>query len=318
MQLEQIENDHEANLKMEGRAGRRYTDTAGKEMPQRMQRFFNDLEDLGYEVTLTPLTRPETVGRTFRIYWSGVYVGQWEFRMWQKQDQRVLLYRFPKEGLKTIAEAPPSLTEEDFAGLHTVDARQLVLRPDGGKHYLHVRDEFTALELLRQWAEVIDGEAAPSVRGTARQVEEDYAKVLADPGLTPTQRKALTDARLGQGKFRAALMREFGKSCAVSGLDVPQALRASHIVPWRTSTDTERLDPKNGLLLSANLDALFDQYLITFNSHGRLIASPALSDPQREHLGLREGLDNPFCDKRWGYMRRHAEEFERRIAAGRI
>lgn len=316
MQLQQIESNHEAGFEMKELASRKYTDSAGNEIPERMQRFFNDLEDLGYKVTLTPLTKPDTVGRTFRIYWSGIYVGQWESRMWQKHDQRVLLYRFQKEGLKTIAEAPPSLTEEEFADLRTVDARQLVLRPDGGKHYLHVRDEFTALKLLQQWADVIDGEAAPSVRGTARQVAEDNAKVLADPRLTPTQRKALIDARMGQGKFRAALMREFGKSCAVSGLDVPQALRASHIVSWRKSTDLERLDPKNGLLLSANLDALFDQYLITFDSQGRLIASPVLSDQQREHLGLRAGLDSPLCDKRRAYMQRHAEEFERRIAVG--
>lgn len=75
------------------------------------------------------------------------------------------------------------------------------LRPDDGKHYLHVRDEGTALALLQQWAEIIDGKVAPPLRGTPRQIAEDIAQTLADPTLAPTQRKALVDARAGQGSF---------------------------------------------------------------------------------------------------------------------
>jgi hypothetical protein len=310
----QAERDHELETAPAGLPVRRYVDSGGNDLPQRMQEFFDELTELGFVVALTPLTRNQSASRTFRISWSGIYVGQWESRMWLKRDPRVLLYRFQKEGMKTIAEAPPSLTEEMFAEQHAVDAHQVELRPDDGKHYLHVRNEGTALALLQQWAEVIDGNVAPPLRGTPRQVAEDIAQTLADPTLAPTQRKALVDARVGQGRFRADLMREFARGCAVCGVDVPEALRASHIVPWCSSTNTERLDPKNGLLMSANLDALFDRYLITFDNQGRLVASPALSEQQRALLGLGSGLAEPPCVERQAFLQRHAAEFARRVA----
>ena len=53
-------------------------------------------------------------------------------------------------------------------------------------------------------------------------------------------------------------MRLWGGRCAVTGLDLPLLLRASHIKPWRDSDNRERLDPYNGLLLSPSYDAAFD------------------------------------------------------------
>ena len=41
-------------------------------------------------------------------------------------------------------------------------------------------------------------------------------------------------------------------------------------------TDAERLDVFNGFLLSANLDALFDRFLISFDEQGALVTAPAL------------------------------------------
>jgi hypothetical protein len=71
-----------------------------------------------------------------------------------------------------------------------------------------------------------------------------------------TTRSVIAQARVGQGRFRRDLMVLWEGRCAVTGCDVPEALRASHCKPWRDSTHAERLDPTNGLLLSASLDAL--------------------------------------------------------------
>ena len=43
----------------------------------------------------------------------------------------------------------------------------------------------------------------------------------------------------------------------------------------------------NGFLLSANLDALFDRFLISFDESGRLLVSPTISPSQRDALNLR-------------------------------
>jgi putative restriction endonuclease len=65
-----------------------------------------------------------------------------------------------------------------------------------------------------------------------------------------------------------------------------EAIRASHIKPWRESNDEQRLDPSNGLPLVASLDALFDAGLVSFESSGRLIISSKLDLAERKILGI--------------------------------
>lgn len=77
-----------------------------------------------------------------------------------------------------------------------------------------------------------------------------------------TERTGLVTSRVGQGQYRQDLIRKWGGKCAVTGFDKLELLIASHIVPWKDSTNIERLDVENGILLSPNLDALFDQHLM--------------------------------------------------------
>ena len=81
-----------------------------------------------------------------------------------------------------------------------------------------------------------------------------------------TMREALVQARVGQGRFRSDVAGLWGKGevCALTGIDVPELLIASHIKPWRDSNDDERLDACNGLLLAAHVDKAFDRYLLSF------------------------------------------------------
>src|SRR5207253_2299272 len=98
---------------------------------------------------------------------------------------------------------------------------------------------------------------------------------LADVPITT--REALVDARLGQGKFRQSLISYWG-GCALTGCVFHNLLIASHIVPWSDATNDERLDPFNGLLLTANLDRLFGGYHMAFADDGRAIISPRLDE----------------------------------------
>lgn len=67
----------------------------------------------------------------------------------------------------------------------------------------------------------------------------------------------------------------------------PEHLIASHIRPWRHSSNEQRLDPENGLMLTPNIDHLFDRGFITFSGRGSLEYSPAVD---RESV-LRMGFD---------------------------
>lgn len=107
---------------------------------------------------------------------------------------------------------------------------------------------------------------------TSDDLADDIEAISA---ASDTERAELIKCRLGQGKFRAALLKLRSK-CYVTGIADPRLLRASHIKPWRDSTNAERLDPHNGLLLSPLYDHLFDQGLISFQDDGCMLVSASL------------------------------------------
>ena len=102
--------------------------------------------------------------------------------------------------------------------------------------------------------------------------------------ITSTEAEAVVRQRVGQDLFRELLMDYWGGRCAVTGLDVPELLRASHAKPWKDATDAERLDVYNGFLLAVHLDALFDRGLMTFLDDGTAMFSPALPVGARARL----------------------------------
>lgn len=116
--------------------------------------------------------------------------------------------------------------------------------------------------------------------------EADIAKIKSRKDIPETTKRALVAARLGQGGFRRSLDDLWGGRCAVRGFSTRELLRASHIKKWSESKDEERLDPNNGLLLSAHLDALFDKGLISFNETGKMLVSKRVPRLERSKLQL--------------------------------
>jgi HNH endonuclease len=110
-----------------------------------------------------------------------------------------------------------------------------------------------------------------------------------------TTRQALIDARQGQGRFRADVGRRWGNVCAVTGCGISAVLRASHIKPWAICTDQERLNPANGLLLAAHIDALFDQGLVSFADDGAMLISDKISPHTSTSLRLASSAGNPLA-----------------------
>jgi HNH endonuclease len=128
----------------------------------------------------------------------------------------------------------------------------------------------------------------------ARLVEEAAGRHR----LTETEKIDLVVSRRGQGQFRDHITRLWSSRCAVTGCRETRVLRASHLKPWRTSNNDERLDPFNGLLLAPHLDALLDRGLITFTDNGRIQISSRLSAADRECLGIHRTMKLGRVDER--------------------
>lgn len=108
-----------------------------------------------------------------------------------------------------------------------------------------------------------------------------------------TEVERLVKQRIGQEIFREALMDFWSGRCAITGLDQPELLRASHMKPWADcADDAERLDPHNGLLLAAHWDLAFDAGLVTFEEDGTLRLSPRLTH-QAQSLLIPNALNPP-------------------------
>lgn len=114
---------------------------------------------------------------------------------------------------------------------------------------------------------------------------EDLSDIY-NQNLEQTQRQRLINARLGQGGYRKALEDIWDKKCALTGCEVGCALRASHIRPWRDSSNVQRLDPRNGFLLIANADAIFDKGLISFSDDGVMLVSERISNESLLEIGI--------------------------------
>lgn len=139
--------------------------------------------------------------------------------------------------------------------------------------------------------------AASLSRALPSQAANDYQQAVAaelaelPTGIAGTEVERMVRQRVGQNKFRDAMMDYWGGACAVTGVALPEVLRASHAKPWaECGTDAERLDVFNGFLLSANLDALFDRFLVSFDEQGMLVISPSLNSQNLQLLGVSPGM----------------------------
>ncbi len=102
-----------------------------------------------------------------------------------------------------------------------------------------------------------------------------------------TEAERLVLQRVGQNVFRAGLLEYWEGRCAITGLAIPELLRASHIKPWADcGSDAERLDVFNGLLLAPHLDAAFDGGFITVADDGEVQVWDGLGESARNVLAL--------------------------------
>jgi len=163
-------------------------------------------------------------------------------------------------------------------------------------------DEKTVASPLRALGfEVVD------IQRDKRQIDEDQIEqeILNRQVDGPIERVQLVRSRRGQGVFRQnVLSRE--PRCRVTGIADSRLLRASHIKPWRVSSDIEKIDGNNGLMLAPHVDVLFDQGFISFADDGVLLVSPQLDLSILQAWGIDKDVNlGEFTDAQLHYLKYH-------------
>jgi putative restriction endonuclease len=123
------------------------------------------------------------------------------------------------------------------------------------------------------------------LQGINEWEEAETKRIFQTKTLTETTRTALIKARVGQGLFRRNLT-QFEKHCRITGVHYQPHLFASHIKPWRESTNQERLNGENGLLLTPSIDHLFDRGFISFEDSGELLVSDVAHKESVQRMGV--------------------------------
>lgn len=209
----------------------------------------------------------------------------------------------------------PVIRRLHFAYIGKVAEKFSQLREDSQKKHMphvltYLRDTLKNRYII---PEPVYIDSVFSTPNPIREIQE-YQSTPQYQNLSETERESIIQSRIGQGRFRTELIR-YWKGCAVTNCQVIKILRASHIKPWRESSNAERLDVYNGLLLIPNLDAAFDNGLISFTNDGKIIISDSLTKDERLKLSIYPEMRIKKIDKRHlRYLKYHRENKLNKIA----
>jgi putative restriction endonuclease len=110
-----------------------------------------------------------------------------------------------------------------------------------------------------------------------------------------------------QSYFKNQLFKLWGPTCLVTGLKNKNLLIGAHIKPWVNSSDEEKIDPYNGLLLSPNADKLFEIGLISFMDDGLMMISEKINLSELKKLGIENNIKIKIKEKNLIYLKYHRE-----------
>jgi putative restriction endonuclease len=112
-------------------------------------------------------------------------------------------------------------------------------------------------------------------KGAEVVIELDASEQEGLQDFTGETKRVVTEQRIKQHFFRRSVLSSYRGRCCISGLSDARLLMASHIVPW-SDDKANRLNPSNGLCLSAIHDKAFDRGLITISDDYDVILSKQL------------------------------------------
>jgi len=139
-------------------------------------------------------------------------------------------------------------------------------------------------EMISDWATFsLNAEAASIRLGAGKTLETELASSEVADDYVGLTRSVTVAARIGQSLFRKSVLSAYNYRCCISGANVRKLLVASHIVPWKYDSQN-RLNPRNGLCLSAMHDRAFDAGLISLAEDHTLILSKQVRATNNEFI----------------------------------
>lgn len=166
--------------------------------------------------------------------------------------------------------------------------------------------------IIYYWKLFVDFDAISEIKNGALVFK--YGKMgneeIDIPEPTQKEKNKITEirnARNGQGKYREQLLNEC-PYCPITMINDERLLIASHIKPWAASDDKEKIDPKNGYMLSPLYDKLFDRGFITFTDDRHMIVSDWISPQNCKRMNLKNNTfiqALPMDNKRMEYLKFH-------------
>ena len=176
---------------------------------------------------------------------------------------------------------------------------------NGNQGYLYPCNEELTIKFLEIISDLniyqIDEEQLELAISTVRQTERN----TFIPMLAETETEVKTKIRLGQRKFRQGLLRLWDQKCALCEIELPELLRASYSKPWKDSTDVERVDSYNGVLLCCNHHALYENGFIAFDGQGRLHISSQIPEEDYERYGIQSKIKIARKEQNKPYFKWH-------------
>ena len=125
-------------------------------------------------------------------------------------------------------------------------------------------------EFINNWEELIKESEALLLSYTIKTNNLDSQDTSLKLG---KEKLRLVKTRMNQSFFRQMILSSYDYKCCLTGIDIPELLIASHIIPW-SKDEKNRLNPQNGLCLNTLHDKAFDRGFITFDDNYNLTFAP--------------------------------------------
>jgi putative restriction endonuclease len=145
-------------------------------------------------------------------------------------------------------------------------------------------------EFTNNWDDLLFESEQIRMKYQHSTIEENYADIIANISQKKGEVKIReVKTRVNQNLFRRMILSIYGGKCAVSALDNPEFLIASHIKRWADDPN-ERLNPENGICLSALYDRAFEEGFIAINANYQILIASE----------LKKKKDKPFYNDFFG------------------
>ncbi|WP_409300188.1 HNH endonuclease [Peribacillus sp. SCS-155] len=159
----------------------------------------------------------------------------------------------------------------------------------GNHGYLYPCNEELAIKLLDLISErniyLVNEEQLEFSIDVIRSTEHD----ALIPVIVETESELKAKIRMGLEKVRKEMLPLWQCKCALCDIDLSELLTVSQSKPWKDSTNHEKADPYNGVLLCSNHAALYNNGLIAFDGQGRLHISLEINQEDYLKYGLTAG-----------------------------